>query len=162
MPVMGNYLLYAVAGYLLSTLKITKKQRVILYILGFIGLAAMLVGTHILSRDNGAVSSLFKGYQNLPVFLYSIAIFLFAKELSRHKFLAKLQRVIGIIAKYSFSLYLTHRFVLIYASSIAINNIGLANGSLAYVLVSTTITIVCCIAIASLLRKLPFGKLILP
>lgn len=77
----SGYLFYVIVGYLLKEYDFSKKQKIIIYILGLFGLFMHIFGTYKLSFEAGYIVKTFKGYTNVPSVLYSISIFVFAKEL---------------------------------------------------------------------------------
>jgi len=161
LTVIGNYLIFVILGYLLHKITLKKKYRIAIYILAIFGLLAHILGTYFLSRENGQIIRLFKGYANLPSVLYSVGFFVFIKQISSKHFIQKFSKPFIFLQKYTFAFYLIHRFVITYTSAIILK-IGIANGSILYVFLTALLTIPACIIITFVIRKLLGGKYILP
>ena len=65
-PVVGGYILYVLLGYIFSKKDLDKKQRLIVYILGFAGWFVHFAGTIYMSHGTDEIDSTFKGYLNIP------------------------------------------------------------------------------------------------
>ncbi len=111
-PIGCSYLLFIFLGYTLGHAKFQKKERILLYILGLIGLLSHIIGTHLNSPPDGRISLLFKGYRNWPCVLYSTAIFIYFKY-SDWTFLTKnkiLTRLLETVISCSLGIYLVHGY----------------------------------------------------
>ncbi len=153
--VISGCLLYSLLGYLLDKKVFNKKERTIIYTLGIIGLLMHIIGTYKLSMDAGEIVRTYKGYTNIPCILYSVAVFVFIKNIS-----SKITKydMINFIGKYTFSIYLMHWYFLrILVKTFNINTINIF-----YRLLSPVVVIPICILITYLLRKIPFVKRIVP
>jgi surface polysaccharide O-acyltransferase-like enzyme len=159
--VVAGYLIYPVIGYLLHKIDLTKKQRIMIYIAAIIGLLIHIVGTIIVSKHSGHVDKLFKGYLNLPCLLSSVGVFVFFKYHESAKLLQKLKKSITLLAKYTFALYLVHHFVIIQLIDI-LSPLGIVSTLAIFVPIVFVLASVISIAIIWLIRKLPFGKALLP
>ena len=78
----SGYIIYIFPGYIIQNYKFSKIFKLIIYILGFIGLLIHMFGTQILTIKYKRINTLHKGYFNTPCILYSCSIFLFIKEYS--------------------------------------------------------------------------------
>lgn len=158
-----GYLLYVVLGYLLHEYNMSRKMTVIIYILGIIGLFMHLLGTYRLSTQAGEIVETYKGYNNVPCILYSIAVFVFFKnliiKLSNNK---KANSVIIWMDKrlgsYTFSIYLLHWYFM----EVAIKLLKLDGFSLIYRLGAPIIIVILCIVITKVIRRIPGMKWLLP
>lgn len=150
-----NYLLYALAGYMLDKYDLQKRDRILIYILGLIGLLSMFIGTQVLSDREGKIIEIFKGYTNVPCIMYSVSIFVFVKELCKK---INIPKLINILSKYTFEFYLMHYFVIDIIRRIFNPNIK----SIWYRLPMPFIIMVIVILITWLLRKIPIVKKIVP
>ncbi|MBQ8804704.1 MAG: acyltransferase [Tyzzerella sp.] len=155
--VVSEYLLYTIVGYLLSEYDL-QKNRFIIYIAGICGLCIHAIGTYILSVDAGSVISTYKGYNNLPCVLYSVAIFVFLKEIVKRTEKHKMVQWIASFDKYTFSVYLMHYYLI----DIMVALFDMDTTGIIYRLVSPFIIFVICVLIAKIVRKIPFGKYLLP
>lgn len=113
-PVVAGYMIFILLGYNLSKIKLTKRQRKLIYLCGMLGAAMHFVGCWILSYRYGEISVTFKGYTNLPSVSYAIAIFVWFKHLNYDKILRKLpwlENAINQLAGLTFGVYLIHGFL---------------------------------------------------
>ena len=72
-----------------------------------------IIGTYTLSVSAGSIQSLYKGYCNVPCVLYTFGLFVFLKDAS--EWISKvnwLKKIIEIMGKYSFPVYLIHWFII--------------------------------------------------
>ena len=152
------YIVYVLLGYVLNIIKLTKKQEYIIYLLGFIGLLTHIIGTQYLSFKANNIITTYKGYCNLPAILYSVAIFTFIKN-KLHILKSKVsEKIINILKKYTFPLYLMHWFIL----DISIRLFNLNIKSILFRLGYPFIIIPICIGITYIMRKIPIIKKIVP
>ena len=107
--VASGYLIYPLLGYLLDRIELTKKQKIIIYIVGIIGLLMNIIGTYKLSMDAGKIIDTYKGYTNIPCIMYSVAIFVLLKDIGNR---ITNYKIINVIGKYTFPIYLMHWYVL--------------------------------------------------
>ena len=113
---MGQWAMYVVLGYLLSTQEIPKKYRVILYILGILAVVYRYTTTAILSGQAGKLVNTTWGYGQFHTILLSSAVFVFVKNMNfgwieKRK---KLVKTLGVLAGCSFGIYLLHKIVIYY------------------------------------------------
>lgn len=153
-----GFLFYVLVGYLLSNNDLPKWTRIVLYVGGIIGLIIHMIGTYKLSMDAGAIVKTYKGYLNVPCMMYSVAIFVFMKNiwnyLSDKKMVIK---AINFLSGYTFSLYLLHIFILW-----TIQKVGANVYSIYYRLLSPIAAIIITIILAVIIRKIPILKKVLP
>ena len=150
-----NAVLYALIGYILSQITLSRKQINIIIILGVIGLLAHIIGTYQLSMAAGRIIDVFKGYYNIPCILYSVAIFVFLKSISHKLFeINFLKKGVYFLKNYTFAIYLLHFFIINYITQVLkydINSLLLFFES-----------IIICILITYLIRKIPILRKLLP
>lgn len=158
-PVLGGYLVYPLAGYVIYNVTFTKGQKYLLYSLGICGLLVMILGTYYSSLSINAVNNLFKGDLNIPCMFYAFAMFMFLKEIfpliSKSKLLFKL---IWILRHYTFSIYLLQFFVL---ESISLF-ILVDHRSIFYRLLCPFFVSVVIIFVTKILRLSKLGRIVLP
>ena len=150
-----NYLLYALIGYLLDKHDLQKRDRIIIYILGMLGLLMQCFGTYFASIKAGELIDTFNEYTNVPCLLYGVSIFVFVKELCKK---IKIWKGINWLSKYTFALYLMHYLVLDPIQRIFNPDIR----SIYYRLSMPFIVIPIVILVTFLLRKIPIIKRIVP
>ena len=153
--VCSSYLLFVIVGYLLDKYDLKTYMRIIIYILGIIGLLMHIIGTYKLSMDANEIVKTYKGYCNVPSVLYSISIFVFIKELCKK---IKVGKIVNSISKYTFAIYLIHWYIL----DIIVRITKVDTGSIFYRLGAPFIIIPICILIAYIIRKIPILKRIVP
>lgn len=155
--VCGDYLIYAILGYILHNEKLSKKKRIVIYLFSLLGLLMNLFGTQFLSQQSGNIVNIYRGYNNIPCILYSAGIFLLVKNLSADGD-NRFNRFMNKISQYTFSIYLVHGFILQIMKMIYPFNIY----SITYRLYMPIIIIIICIGIIYVVRKVPILKKIFP
>lgn len=162
----SSYLLFSVIGYVLHKRKLSTKHRFVIYIIGGISALALIVGTYMTSRLTGRISGFFKEYDGLPCTLYSISVFVAIKyffEEKRYRQISKyLVRPILYLQKYTFAVYLIHAFVMRIIADILEQKANIQMIDVAYVPLSAIFTMLSCWLITNIVRKVPFGKWLLP
>lgn len=156
--VASGYLFFVLVGYIISRERITKKCRIIIYILGIVGLLMHMLGTYHLSTDAGAIISTYKGYLNLPSVLYSIAVFVVIKQIVQKITNEKVLSVIELLSQYTFAVYLMHWFVIDLIKKIFSPNVY----SIIYRVGTPILVYFVCMLLARCVRKIPIIKNILP
>ncbi len=151
----SGYLIYPLLGYILDKKDISKKLRIIIYILAILGLLAHIIGTQVLSFNAGEIIKTYKGYCNVPSLFYSVGIFVFVKEISKK---IKNFKIVNFLSKYTFAIYLMHMFII----DIICMFIHVNHRSIYYRLGMPLIVIPICILITYLMRKIPIIKKIVP
>lgn len=113
-PLMGGVFVFPVLGYLLFKLDLTRKYRMLIYMLGFAGFCLHFFGTWALSPEGGPVSKMFKGYDGLPSVLYASAIFIFFKNTNWNFIFSRkwASFVVRAICEQSFGIYLLYLVVI--------------------------------------------------
>jgi surface polysaccharide O-acyltransferase-like enzyme len=153
-----EYLTYVLIGYLIDNNDIKKKYKIIIYILGIIGLLVHIVLTYKLSISAGEIIRTWKGYNNVPCILYSTAIFILLKEIFIKIKKEKIIKVVNMLSKYTFAIYLMHFYIM----KIIQIEFNLNVTSIIYRLGMPLIIIPICIIITWILRKIPIIKHIVP
>lgn len=154
-----GYLIFIVIGYLISHYDVKKSYRILIYILGVIGFILHAGGTYYVSMQAGQILSTFKGYVNVPCVLYSTALFLFIKQFyKRFKEPSFITWIVKHVKGYTFSVYLVHRPILQTILAVFKFNTVL----LSYRLIMPFVILVISILFIWIIRKIPYGKVILP
>lgn len=154
----GGYILYVILGYYLSHYDISKKTRYIIYFLSLIGLIIHAGGTYYLSMQNDSISTVFKGYLNVPCVLYSIGVFVFFKYNNLSLFHSKVASLVEKMTSYTFGIYLIHFYVIDLV--VRILNINIC--SIVYRLVAPFIIFFASIIIIYIVRNIPLINKIFP
>ena len=105
------YSVFIMLGYCISNVRISRRQRALIYVLGVIGFLFILFGTMYLSLDSGEIVSVFKGYTNFPCVLYTVSVFTFIKYLP-HKFIFGLKKQFESLSQATLGVYLIHWFLI--------------------------------------------------
>ncbi len=158
-----EYLFYVLVGYVLHKKEIKPKYRLIIYVVATLGLVAHIIGTYYATKSsvNGYVSSLYKGYYNLPCVLYSIGIFLFVKQVATKIKSKKVIKAFSYLQGYTFPIYLIHRYYLdVFEENLHL--INMERASLIYVVSATILALILSILTTMLLRKIPVLRHIVP
>ena len=156
--VTSGYIFYVLVGYLLNEYVINKKMRVIIYTLGIVGLILYIVPTYFLSVKANDIIWKYRGNNNVPCIMYSISVFVFIKYLCEIKLIEKVIKFISPLAKYTFSIYLMHWYVM----KLLRYNLRLDQFSIYYIIGMPFIIIAICILIAFILKKIPIIRKIVP
>ena len=158
LKVCSEYLLLALTGYILTKYDLNFKLRSAIYALGIAGLLMHIIGTYRLSIEAGEIVTLYKGYNNLPCYLYSVGIFVFVKTISPKVMKSHLKKCILFLGNYTFPVYLMH----IYIKAALPRLLHISIYSLAFRLGAPLLIIPLCIIAAYFLRKIPVIKRIVP
>ena len=112
-----DFIVYFVLGYYLATENISKRIRYVVYMLG-IGAFMVIIFASPLRRlfVNETTDFDFGGGAtqeniNMLTLLYSVAVFVFAKYALMKK--RTTPKIVRVMAKYSFGIYLTHNFFIL-------------------------------------------------
>lgn len=156
-PSFMGYLIYILLGYWFHEFKLSKRNRTLIYILGFLGLCAHIIGTWYFSYLNGNISTLFKGYTNIPSLCYSVSIFVFFRYMNED-----IQRLISKITIFfsdvTFGIYLIHWFVIQYISTIS----SIQRTSIEYRTLGTLIVFLISTFIVKILHKNKYIRKVIP
>ena len=101
---------YFILGFYLNKTDMTKKHRMIIYILGVIGFMLTILLNLLASQNAGKSSETFYGATTVNVFLMSVAVFVWFKYNAKGN--DKLNKIIIKLSKYSFGAFLVHIFIL--------------------------------------------------
>lgn len=154
----SSYILYVIIGYLLHKYDLKRNSRLIIYLLGCAGILIHIVGTYCLSVSEGDVVQVFKGYLNVPCIMYSVAVFLFIKQIAKT---IRKQRIILFIKKlsnYTFATYLMHWYI----KEIMVALFDIDVRSIIYRVGAPFVIFAMCVLITWVIRKLPVVRKILP
>ena len=156
----SGYLLYLILGYLLHKYEMGRWLWYVLYGTGLVGLMLHIVGTYKLSVAAGSIVSVYKGYNNVPCMLYSVAVFLLLKQIWGGKLgqMLPTKRLIRFLRNYTFSLYLIHWYVM----KIMVKEFGINTQSIYYRLGAPFVILAVTVLVTLVVRKIPFGKNVLP
>ena len=104
-----DYIVFFVLGYYLSSVKLSLKQRRIIYVLGIAALVVAVVASPLrraLLGDDFDTRNVDAANMNYFTLLYSVAVFVFARHaLAGRK---KTPKLVSVMTKYSLGVYLIH------------------------------------------------------
>lgn len=156
-PIEG-YVIYVLIGYLLHNCELKRKDRVIIYGMAVVGLLLHAIGTYNLSVEQGSIVQTYKGYLNLPCYMYSVGIFVFTKEVVSRVKLKSFFLFFSKMSNYTFGIYLIHWYILDLIKRYGNVNVK----SLYYIFGAPIIVIPICIILVWLIRKIPLVRRIVP
>lgn len=110
MDLVFGFTSYFILGFYLNKTEINKKKRLLLYILGVIGLVLTVTLNLLASKTAGKSTETFYSVNSINVLLMSIAIFVWFKYNVKGN--DKFNKIIIKLSKYSFGAFLVHIFIL--------------------------------------------------
>lgn len=157
-PVSSGYLLYLFVGYYICHYPVAPWLRKLIYGLGVVGLAVHMGGTWYCSYQAGEIVTLFKGYMNLPCFLYSTALFLFFRNMNFTRWNRRVVSALNYLSSETFNVYLIHMFVITGVSVVfKVSWTSFLSRTLGAVAVFLVVTLIC-----KQVKKIPLVRLVLP
>ncbi len=105
-----GYTSYFILGFYLNKTEINKNKRVLIYILGVIGLISTILLNLSASKNAGKSTEIFFSAFSVNVLLMAIAVFVWFKYNAKGN--DKFNKIIIKLSKYSFGAFLVHIFVL--------------------------------------------------
>lgn len=160
-PVVSEYLIYVLTGYLISHNN-TKNIERIIYASGIIALAIQIIGTGILSLQLGYESKLFRETTILN-FFYATSVFVFFKNKSGIIMNNNiLKRLIGFIKNYTLPIYLIHQYVNNLVQKILVVFGCNSEGRVMYQLLGPVVIVTLSIFCTCIIRQIPIIKKIVP
>lgn len=154
----SGYLGYLILGYYLSKYNFNKFRfiKISIFILFIVGFLITFSGTYLLTKEALVFNGSFYEYLTPNVLFMSIAVFVFGKHLIIKNVL--LLKIIDLINKYSYGIFLIHILILILLRKINIY------WNLLHPCFSIPLIVIICLtislAIIYLINKLPYGKYI--
>ena len=109
-PLTGGYVLFVILGYLISTEHISKKNRIIIYLLAIFGLVFRFAFTWYFSARDGAIDKRCFGYLQFHSVFLAVGVFVLFKAIPWGKLFREERscRVLAKISSCSFGIYLMH------------------------------------------------------
>lgn len=157
----NSYIIYVLLGYLLSTTKLSKKQKMGLYSLAIIALLTRYLHTLFVSVDTGVLNKDSWGYTAFTGLLPTVALFVFIKDINWEKIFDKLKintKILSDLAGCTFGVYLIHMLV----KSKIVNLLDINTTSYFYRLIFPLILYIICVIIVYIIKKIPVVKRIVP
>ena len=159
-PVAGGYILYVILGYLLATTDMTRKTRILFYILGLAGAGIRFGSTILGSSESAGLDQTFWGYMKFPAVFLAVGVFVAAKYGPWDKLenTPKIRRIVTTLAGTGFGVYLMHMIVF----HILQDATGLSMESGWWRLVMPFVIYGICVVLVLILKKIPVLKYIVP
>lgn len=158
-PVSAGYLIYPLLGYVLSRTEMKKLLRLCTYALGVLATLLRMAMTWKLSLPLGYVEYTYGTYLNFPCVLQTAAVFLLFKQCRYAN--EKANCVVRALSRASFSVYLTHKFVMDVLDRFAVEPAVLRDGALHPVLWPVVVYALC-VAVSEIGRRVPVLKHLFP
>ena len=157
-PIGDGAVTFMLIGYWVGHYELRHSHRLAIYLLGTVAFLAHAGGTYALTDAGGDVSRIFKGYMNWPSFLYSTAVFVWARYYDWGRLPSWLNSVIDQIRDCSLSIYLLHGCV-VYALC---PKVGIPSGSICYRLFGASVIVAILVVFIRWGRRVPYVKYVLP
>ena len=158
-PVSGGYLIYPLLGYVLSHTEWKRPARIVCYMLGLAGMILRMVMTWKLSERTGYVDYTYGTYLNFPCVLQTVAVFTFFRQ---GRFgCEKANRIVRRLSAASFTVYLSHKFVMDVLDRFALEPMFISETWL-HPVVWPFVVYALCIAVHATGRKIPVLKHLFP
>ena len=157
-PIIGSYIIYLFAGYIIENYTFNKITKIIIYLSGIIGLLLRLNIALYLTLKNRSVDQSQLGYVNLPCVFYSCSVFLFIKEISLYVFKIINKQYINKIASLSFGPFFLHYlFIWTLRHLFSFNKY-----SFIYRFFGAFVISIFCFILTAIIKKIPIIKYLTP
>ena len=153
-----GFLIYVLIGYIIHEKTIPLRWRIIFYVFAIIGYIIIVVGTYTRSLNTGVLDDTFGNTLNLPCLLWSTGVFIFFKQMDQYIKNEKFIKILTFLSSYALSSYVLHQYVLRFFIKYYISDVS----SILYKLGTPLLNFAICILIASVIKKIPILKKILP
>lgn len=155
----AGYVLFLIIGFLFSELELTKKQRVLIYLLGIISAIIRYVGTYHYSVLSGKIDKYLFSYMHFHSVLLALAVFIFVKELSSRSFFnTNLSKILYVMSSCSLGIYLLHKLVM----SLELRILGITPDNFYWRFLGALMTYFICFLIVFFSKKIPYLQRIFP
>ena len=158
---LAGWIILPLVGYYLNTTSFSKRQRILIYLLGAASVAYHFLITYCLSTSSGILKTPASDYGQFHVILSTSAIFVFFKNL-RLKLSPRASGALKTLAGCSFGIFLCHILIMHYESAIIRHAFGLQTSSWIYRLLCPFLTYALCVGLVLILKKIPFLRRIVP
>lgn len=159
-PAAGGMLIFVLLGFLLSEEghKLTKRQRVFIYVLGIASMIFRFCFTLVNSNAETGLDRTFFNYLSFPSVLLGIAVFVLFQNIDTSS-LEKHSKLISILSSCSFGVYLIHKPFL---DRVVLGLFNIPMTSIALRTVGVIIIYGICIGAVFIMKKIPGLKSIVP
>jgi surface polysaccharide O-acyltransferase-like enzyme len=150
-----GYAVYPLLGWRLTHIELTARQRHGLYLAGVLAWLVQFSGTALLSNPETGISTVFKGYQNLPAVIQAAAVLIFVKQIHWGK---RVSRIAAELSKYTFGVYLLHCYPVFILPAIA----GFSDALVSWKIVGAFAIFASCCVITAIMQHIPIIRRIVP
>lgn len=159
-PMTGGYVFYVILGYLLSTEELTRKQRVLTYILGIFGAVIRYGYTYFTSIEQGELNRFFFNYMGFFSVFLAVAVFILFKYINWSWIANRpnITKIISQIASCSFGIYLIHMIIIHYMRAFT----GWSTSGLLWRTVGAVLVYLVSLGVITILKRIPILKHIIP
>ena len=158
-PTVGSCLIYILLGYLLKDVNMGKKQRFLLYFIGFGMMIFRYIYTYHFSMITRTTDTSIKGFQVFHAVFYSVAIWIMIWNLNWKTIIpAWLRNRLPVIASCSLGVYLIHIFVMYYEMQF----LSLDKHSFIWRTICILLTYIASLMITLILKKIPIIRILVP
>lgn len=157
----NGYIMFLILGYLLSTTKLSKGSRIIIYIMGIASAIFRYVYTYYFSIKEGTLNRDLFDYCSAFSVLLAMAVFVFVKKINWEKIIDKLHikaQTLSKISSCSFGIYLIHILIMTQLT----DKLKLNVYSIGYRTVGAALLYIICLGLVYLIKKIPILKKIVP
>lgn len=149
-----NYVFYFILGYELSRIKFSKKTRMIIYLLGIVGLAFTVIIEQIIVIKYQAPVETYYEYTCVNILVVALAVFELYKNIPFKN--GKIGKIATRLSKWSFGAYLVHALVLWQFEKYGFDTLSFLPAI--SVPVITLAVFVCSFAISAIIHCIPILK----
>jgi surface polysaccharide O-acyltransferase-like enzyme len=161
LPIVGQFLFYVLSGWYMSTFKPKKNQLKLIYISGLICAILTFLGTYYFSLADNHLTQLFFDYNSIFTCIVSVSVFAFFQSIDWEKLINPIvTKLIISLSSFSFGIYIVHEFFIYQASVIFM--INLDDYHWLFMIVGPLIVYLISSICVFLIKKIPFGKHIIP
>ena len=154
-PATGSLVIFVILGYLLSTEMPGRKERIILYVLGILGVLFRFFYTWYFSVQTGITDTSIKGYERFHSVFWACAVFILLMRIPWDRIAsANAKKYLSELSECSFGVFLIHRMVMKYESLL----LGIGNRNWTWRILCIPLTYIVSLAIVFCLRKIPVIK----
>lgn len=108
----GGYLVFVLAGYVLSTVTLSALWRRVLYVLGALGVVGFVVAGGELLHRGSPLAPIFTDYLTLGTLCTAAAVFVAVRQARPERLPERARRMISSLAGMTFGIYLVHLMVI--------------------------------------------------
>jgi polysacchride biosynthesis protein len=156
-PVVG-YVLFLILGYLFSTIELSRKQRMVIYLLGLISAFIRYAGTYYYSLEQGKIDKFLFGYIQFHSVLLALAVFVLVKEVGKSVTSIKISNFLAVLSSCSLGIYLIHKLVMSYE----LKFLQITADNTYWRFIGAFLTYFLCLSVVLFVKRIPYLRFIFP